>query len=770
MRKQRARIGESILLIIGLMFGWGISICQAQPKLYQSTTHPPFLLPGQNDAFTGDTLRDPFGGGVLQAQISHIDLDGNGRPDFFIFEPLDGKVLPYLNVGYDNFVYAPEYEIFFPRMKNWALARDFNNDGKADLFCFSSQTAGIDVYLNRGIVNGGPSFQKIVTRLSYDNAGGKTNIYSGTADIPLIEDLNGDGRADLLIMDIFQARALLFLNTSKELGLPADSLRFKLADYCYGKFETTFEDTMLLKKGCGYQGPRGGAHGSTSLMALDLDGDGDKDLVVSNLFYDAPVTLINGKKEFGHITDSMVRQERGWPGGGNTLQIPNYPVLFPIDYNNDGKTDIVASPQAVNESIDRDNIWLYTNVGSNDKPVFALTSKNYLINSSIREGRRSSPCFWDYNSDGYPDLLIASKGNEGRFYQADKFSIWINTPGKNGERVYVRSEATFPEFNNRLRFQMNAAAADLDGDGKPDLLVGEYNGSVTAWRNVSLSGPQLQEDTTLSEGLRVSMGAAPCLFDVDGDGLTDALIGGAGGTIAYFRNEGNAAKPKWTKITDSFANIHVNDSFWVYSYDPNTGAVIDSTKQKQAYGFAAPAVADVDGDGKPDLICGTAGGRLFWYSDLRKGISAPLPRQSKLIYNGLAHKYEDKKLGTLVVPAFGDLNGDSIPEMIVGSYRGGLSLFGSIYKPVTVSVPSSPRSLSPTLSVYPNPASEWLYIKGLPAHCQVSLSDATGRTVVQFNHAASAPAQLNVSKLASGVYIIRAQNGNTCATARFIRP
>ena len=97
-----------------------------------------------------DTLNLAWAGGNNYAQFSNIDLNFDGAQDLFLFDRTGNKVLTYLHVNQVNsavYKYAPEYENKFPSgMMNWCLLKDYNCDGKQDIFTYTP--GGIKVYTN----------------------------------------------------------------------------------------------------------------------------------------------------------------------------------------------------------------------------------------------------------------------------------------------------------------------------------------------------------------------------------------------------------------------------------------------------------------------------------------------------------------------------------------------------------------------------------------------------------------------------------------------
>ena len=102
----------------------------------------------------------PWSGGVNFAQFSEIDLNLDGIQDLFVFDRSGSKITTYINLGTANqvdYILAPQYVYCFPRLHDWVLLRDYNCDGKADIFTYT--IAGFGIYKNTSSMAGGVSFQ-----------------------------------------------------------------------------------------------------------------------------------------------------------------------------------------------------------------------------------------------------------------------------------------------------------------------------------------------------------------------------------------------------------------------------------------------------------------------------------------------------------------------------------------------------------------------------------------------------------------------------------
>ena len=110
-----------------------------------------------------DTLAHAWAGGLNTPQFSTIDLDGDGRADLYAFDRQTARSYTFLNVAAAGgtgrrWQYAPDYESLFPGdLSGWALLRDYDCDGRADLFTYASG-GDIRVFRNVAGAGGRPSF------------------------------------------------------------------------------------------------------------------------------------------------------------------------------------------------------------------------------------------------------------------------------------------------------------------------------------------------------------------------------------------------------------------------------------------------------------------------------------------------------------------------------------------------------------------------------------------------------------------------------------
>ena len=153
-------------------------------------------------AENGDTLKNPWAGGFNSVQFSEIDINLDGIKDLFVFDRSGDRISTYINEGIANTVsykHSPQYITNFPAgLHDWALLRDYNCDGKMDIFSYSS--GGMAIYKNTSdtILN----FTLVTNLLKSDYQPNIINLYVSSVDIPVIDDIDGDGDLDVLTFGV----------------------------------------------------------------------------------------------------------------------------------------------------------------------------------------------------------------------------------------------------------------------------------------------------------------------------------------------------------------------------------------------------------------------------------------------------------------------------------------------------------------------------------------------------------------------------------------
>ncbi|MGV9012423.1 MAG: FG-GAP-like repeat-containing protein [Flavobacteriales bacterium] len=698
----------------------------------------------------GAALTLAWAGGLNDVQPSSIDLNGDDLLDIFIFDRSGNKPVFLLNVGTQGqaqYRVTHAYDTIqpFPLLHDWALLRDYNCDGKADIF--ASVGLGFAVYRNTSDASG------LSFTLTDDLVGSayptpSPNLFVTGTDIPSIEDIDGDGDLDVLTFSILGSTFLEYhKNKSMELYGNCDSLIYEVRSNCWGEFvESSANSSITLDTACNYNvpnpelpfiGPHGELmapsdrhHSGSTLLALDLNGDNIKDLLIGDFTYPKLHGLING----GTLTHShMTSVDSTFPQNDVEVNIQNFVAPFFLDIDGDGKRDLVACPNSTNQSENAESVWYYRNTGTDSSPIFIFQQPDLFQDQMLEFGDGARPILFDFNGDGLMDLVVA---NEGYFeYGADyrgQLALLENTGTLNAP-AFILVTANYLGLDT-MGFGpgFHPSFGDVDGDGKQDLIVGDNLGFLHYFHNTStgpvaqfLLSPALISDD-LGALIDVGLSATPQLFDVDGDGLLDLLIGERNGNLNYYRNSGTATAAQWHFETADMGGVNVQG-------------------EGQVTGYTVPYMYIGEG-GQRELLSGSEEGPIWHYDGIAGNILGQWNLEDS-VWKGF-HE------GARTALVYYDFTGDGHLDAVVGNYRGGLSFWSS---EADVGVAEGSAYVSDGFLLAPNPAQGSVDIipnRVMPADAQIQLLDELGRIALRLPMGQSRR-QMDLSGVAPGCYLVR---------------
>lgn len=541
-----------------------------------------------------DTLRLAFAGGLNTPQFSAIDLNGDQQPDLYSFDRQTGRSYTFLNTatpaGGRAWQYAPDYEVFFPKdLTSWVLLRDYDCDGRPDLFTFAPG-GDIRVFRNApGAPGGRPNFVLTTNQLRYSGAGfGDSNLIIGAYNLPAIQDVNGDGRLDILTFEWSASSTVeLYLNSSPACG----GLSYALSTSAWGG---------LLACGCTTYATPGvscrpapslppSAHQTThtpghSALLLDVDGNGCLDLLAGRDNCDQLATLLN-------LSASTVSLRFGPASSTATFaaaSVPVFPSAYSLDANFDGRPDVVVAPNMLSNDEDqaglRASVRLFENTAPAGRaPAYVLAARPFLQGDMLDVSEQAAPALADVDGDGLLDMLV---GN-----QADRVGPATGAAGYRASLWYYRNVGTArrPVFRLVTDDYLGLAArgltglrpafADLNGDGALDLIYGATNpasgvhtfyfrlNTAAAGRPVSFA--TAPESSLQGANLPAQAGDTAGFFDVDHDGFVDLLVGTnepdlstppTSGALRYFHNRGTGPLETRFELADAdFGRVRTAD-------------------------------------------------------------------------------------------------------------------------------------------------------------------------------------------------------------------
>ena len=303
-----------------------------------------------------------------------------------------------------------------------------------------------------------------------------------------------------------------------------------------------------------------GGYTGTSVAVGDVNGDRKLDVVVGNKCSDSGCSI--GRGSLGVLLgngDGTFQRAVTYDSGGYYAQ-----AVAIADLNGDHKLDIVA----INSESNTVGVLLGNGNGTFQPAVIYGSGGNSPWSVAVA----------DVNGDSSPDIIATSACN----YSNCDGIVGVLLGNGNGT---FQAPVTYPSGGTGA---VSVAVADVNHDGKPDLLVDNQcigNCSVLKGGVAVLLG---NGDGTFQTAISYYSGGYPAtsvaVADVNGDGNTDLLVSNQSNTVGVLLGNGDGTFQ--AAVT--------------YSSEPGTRAWI----------VTSVGVADVNADGKPDLLVvnGSIGG------------------------------------------------------------------------------------------------------------------------------------------------------------------
>jgi hypothetical protein len=634
----------------------------------------------------GNEMAIPWAGGLNAAHYNVMDLNEDGNEDLVIFDRTADKIITFLNEE-NQYRYAPEYQNFFPSdITNWLLLRDFNCDGRKDIF--TGNTLGIKVYTNVTGPGEPLTWEHYLFRTGFGDGTSpvlltkgftaKVNLQLQFDDLPSIADADGDGD-----LDIFNVRFVgngtieYHRNYSMERFGTCDSLDFERITQTWGGI-TECQCGLFALNGEECPPTTGGRTkhaGGKSLLSIDVDGDTDMDI----LFSEASCSRLFLLKNEGTTSNPVVNAVTTFP-----TDVPAdfsiFPAAFYEDLDFDGKKDLVSVPNIFSKSLFDSNLarsnWFYKNTGTTAAPAFDFVKNNFLQEHMIDVGDNAVPAFSDYDADGDYDLFISQSTSENFIAM---ISLYENT-GTATEPNFLLVTNDMWELSQYLLYNMKMQFADVNADSRIDLAftaTSLQSGSTKIYYilNKSNSTLDLNGQPLQDMGITIGFGENVLITDVNKDGFADLLIGRSTGSLQFWKNTSK-------------------DGALTFALDDDSYLGLASTVLRQNITCFA---SDLDGDGKTDLMLGDQTGIIRVVSNFREATDATGAFQ-EIVFNPISEQYESVNLGGQIWPVASNLFGTTKPTIVVGSVLGGLM---TLRHDDGESLPETP-----TIEVYPNPVAK----------------------------------------------------------------
>ena len=518
------------------------------------------------------------------ANQEFVDLDNDGDQDIVIGNA-DGTIDYIENTG-NGFITAATNPFNAIDVGDNAAPDFVDIDGDSDLDLFVGNSTGTVQYFR----NNSGTFVEI-TGASHPLDG----IDFGSSSSPEFADIDGDSDPDLLVGNSVGVIVYYENNGGTFTQLTGASNPFDGIDVGDDADAEVIDfdgdgdlDLFIGEKGgvinfydnvsgvytvqTGGDNPFTGVDvGSNSHPAvLDVDGDADLDMVIG----EAGGTTTNYLNYLENVGGTFTAQ-RGTNNPFEGVRTDRYLNPVFVDVDNDADLDIVSGTY--------DGNILYFN---NDGGAFIPMELGDNPFDAILVDTMSKADVADIDGDMDLDLVIGDENGQLRYF--------VNETGS-----YVEVTGAANPFNGfDVGGNSTPDLGDIDGDGDLDLFVGEKDGYINYYRNISGTYTVQTGANNPFDGVDVGTDSRPTLVDFDGDGDLDMLIGAGDGTVDYYENNGGT----FTALTGT----------------DNPANGIDFG------GNSTPILADFDGDGDLDLYSGNSNGEFLVSEYMTPGVSVDI--------------------------------------------------------------------------------------------------------------------------------------------------
>jgi enediyne biosynthesis protein E4 len=668
------------------------------------------------------------------------DLNGDGFPDIYIGNDYSSPDYLYINNGDGTFSDQSKKSLGHTSLYTMGLdIADYNNDGHVDIFTldmlpednkrqkllFSPENYDhFDLLVNVGLHH-----QYMRNMLQLNNGEGTFSEIGQLAGVsntdwswaPLFADFDNDGHKDLFVSNGFlkDFTNLDFINYRNEYLQNQKVSQAGIVDLISKMPATPLKNYMFENQGNLQFSNKSDAWGldqvsnSNGAVYVDLDNDGDLDLVVNNINEPAFVYQNQSRELFGSSYLQVALEGEGGNksgfgtkvklySGGKVQMLEQQPYrgyqgnvshVLHFGLDKESKIDsiqVIWSGNSIQtilspEINSRIKIQKSTSIQS-EKPVIQTPLWSAIATKGLPS--TGSKYFRDFNRQGQLMEALSAKG--GKIYTADidgdgsEEVFFIGGMGQEIFQISALSNGNYkhsPVFADLLPTNSNIVDLqffDMDNDGDLDLYLvsggyHDFESEDERLKDILLvndGNGNFQKSSLLDFQPIAHSGSTVASLDVNGDGFLDLVIGG------YY-------KPgRFPESDKTLLLLNQNGKGFKYESDES---LEDLTR------VTAIRAVDLDADGKPELVIASEWSAIQVLGlDQHKLINVT----EKFIPNG-----EKGLWKSLLVE---DLDGDGVPEILAGNHGLNSQYKASQAEPMTMHYADFDQngSVDPILSYY----------------------------------------------------------------------
>ncbi len=574
----------------------------------------------------------PIGtGSYLPNMVAIGDIDGDGKPDVAL-TTLNTSISVLRNTSttgsismassVDFATLAPDGPdvtmgslFMVPGQSAGLVIADLDGDGKLDLAVSNNWSNTISVFRNTasaGVINAGSLAGAVVFPSAFQ------------AGSMIAGDFDGDGKVDLAVSGSFPKATL---------GYFFDELIYVYRNISTPGTISTGSFDLLTRPN--------GHHNLLSIAAGDLDGDGKPDILSANT-NDSNITVLRNAP-VAPLAITAVTPSAGVPGAAVTITGTNFnstPANNVVYFGATRATVTSASSTSLTVTVPEGATFervvagnTATNMWSYSLQPFLPTFSDPSYGPSVEfeqhvqfhdpgHTRNKRAVMMDIDGDGDGKADVVALNDSG-------FAVYRNTSIVG--HITTGSFATAIDFLTGCVANLGLSAGDVDGDGRPDVIVASGTGGLLVFRNISVSG-------TVNFAAPVSFGFNPSsagvltatMADLNNDGRPEIITGDVNVGVSIYWNTSTAGSINLQSMTMP----QCYDILWGF---PWTSSV---------------AIADIDGDGRPDIVCTTADTVVLVYQNMLQGFGFP-------VFFNVGHYCDNLSVA--------DIDGDGKPDIVAAN-------------------------------------------------------------------------------------------------------